>query len=64
MWFEFPQERKELLIDEDAELEEVDDKIITLTLKEPEECESVEELYQLAKQKGYKPGWAYIQAKD
>ncbi|SUM72780.1 DEAD/DEAH box helicase [Staphylococcus hominis] len=63
--FEFPQEREEteLLIDEDAELEEVDDKIITLTLKEPEECESVEELYQLAKQKGYKPGWAYIQAK-
>lgn len=63
--FEFPQEREEteLLIDEDAELEEVDDKVITLTLKKPEECESVEELYQLAKQKGYKPGWAYIQAK-
>ena len=49
---------------ENAELEEVtEDKVIQLNLKTAEECESVEELYQLAKDKGYKPGWAYVQAK-
>ena len=36
---------------------------IRLAKKRPEECESIEELYELAKAKDYKPGWAYHQAK-
>ena len=36
---------------------------IRLSKKRPEECESIEELYELAKAKDYKPGWAYHQAK-
>lgn len=62
---EFPKEEQEdydLILN--AELEEVtEDKVFQLNLKTAEECESVEELYQLAKENGYKPGWAYIQAK-
>ena len=37
--------------------------MIQLNLKTPEECNSMKELYQLAKQNNYKPGWAYIQGK-
>lgn len=62
---EFPKEMQEdydLILN--AELEEVtEDKVIQLNLKTAEECETVEELYQLAKENGYKPGWAYVQAK-
>lgn len=62
---EFPKEMQEdydLILN--AELEEVtEDKVIQLNLKTAEECESIEELYQLAKENGYKPGWAYVQAK-
>ncbi|MGD3155778.1 DEAD/DEAH box helicase [Staphylococcus warneri] len=63
--FEFPkEEQQDYELMENAELEEVtEDKVIQLNLKTAEECESVEELYQLAKDKGYKPGWAYVQAK-
>jgi len=62
---EFPKEEQEGYdLIENAELEEVtEDKVIQLNLKTAEECESVEELYQLAKENGYKPGWAYVQAK-
>ncbi len=62
---EFPKEEQadyDLVLN--AELEEVtEDKVFQLNLKTAEECESVEELYQLAKENGYKPGWAYVQAK-
>lgn len=56
------EKEKELL---DIELEEIteEDVKITLDFREPEDCNSVEELYQLAKSRGYKPGWAYMQAK-
>ena len=30
----------------------------------PADCKSVKELFALAKKKGYKPGWAYHQAKE
>ena len=62
---EFPKEEQERYdLIENAELEEVtEDKVFQLNLKTAEECESVEELYQLAKENGYKPGWAYVQAK-
>ena len=61
---EFPKEEpQDLSIDESAELEEVTEEMITLNLKTPEDCNSMKEMYQLAKQNNYKPGWAYIQGK-
>lgn len=63
--FEFPkEEQQDYEHMENAELEEVtEDKVIQLNLKTAEDCESVEELYEVAKANGYKPGWAYVQAK-
>ncbi|AXF54595.1 DEAD/DEAH box helicase [Salicibibacter kimchii] len=50
--------------DESAELEEVKESpVITIDFREPEDCKSMKELYDLAKNRGYKPGWAYYQAK-
>ena len=61
---EFETEATDYHIDESRELEEItEENIITLNFKTPEECKNVEELYELAKDNGYKPGWAYIQAK-
>ena len=53
----------ELEVDETAELEEKEIETITLDFRTPDDCNSMSELYQLAKNKGYKPGWAYIQGK-
>lgn len=52
-------------VDKQASLAEVtkNDVDITLDFRDPEDCKSVEELYQLAKNRNYKPGWAYVQAK-
>ncbi|WP_154836183.1 DEAD/DEAH box helicase [Staphylococcus pasteuri] len=62
--FEFPkEEEKPITVDESAELEEVTEEMIQLNLKTPEDCNNMKELYQLAKQNNYKPGWAYIQGK-
>lgn len=56
--------REELDIDETAALEEITEAdVITLDFRSPEDCNSVEELYELAKNRGYKPGWAYMNAK-
>lgn len=51
----------ELEVIEQAKLEEV--KRRELIIKEPDEMHSVSDLYAMAKAKGYKPGWAYMQAK-
>ncbi len=65
--YEFKQEEKEVEILEDEKLVEITDaennNIITINTKEPEDCKTVQELYDLAKARGYKPGWAYYQAK-
>ena len=54
----------EYQIDESRELEEItEDNIIRLNFKEPKDCKNMEELYQLAKDRNYKPGWAYYQGK-
>ena len=52
-------------VDKEARLEEVKKENINIVLdfREPEDCQTVEELYQLAKNRKYKPGWAYVQAK-
>lgn len=56
--------REDLEVDETAALEEITEAdVITLDFRSPEDCNSVEELYELAKNRGYKPGWAYMNAK-
>lgn len=35
----------------------------TIDYRKPEDCKNMAELYQLAKNKGFKPGWAYYQGK-
>lgn len=59
------EERKEYEVEEDAELEEVNenDFEVTLDFREPEDCKNMSELYELAKNRNYKPGWAYFQGK-
>ena len=55
-------ETKEMDIDETAELKELN-TAITLDFREPEDCKNMKELHELAKNKNYKSGWVYIQAK-
>ncbi|WP_337970304.1 DEAD/DEAH box helicase [Virgibacillus salexigens] len=57
------QEPKEYEVDETAELEEVTESDIVLDFRDPEDCKNMKELYQLAKHRNYKPGWAYYQGK-
>jgi len=51
--------------DETAELQEVQkgDISIKMDFREPRDCKNIQELYDLAKNRGYKKGWAYHQAK-
>ena len=57
--------REELDIDETATLEQItEDDIITLDFREPKDCNSMQELYDLAKHRGHKPGWAFYQGKS
>lgn len=60
---EVQEKESEMDVDSAAELEEVDKETITLNFKEPEDCNSMKELSELAKARGYKPGWSYYQAK-
>src|SRR5690625_5076976 len=60
------KEQKDYKIDESAELEEVKEEekqLIELNFKTPDECGSFSELAALGKSLGYKPGWAWHQAK-
>lgn len=55
---------EELEVDATAELEEITEAdVITLDFREPEDCKNMQELYDLAKHRNYKPGWAYHQGK-
>lgn len=58
---------REVTYEEDkaATLEEVTKENITITLdfREPADCKNMKELYQLAKSRGYKRGWAFHQGK-
>lgn len=61
--FEFKQEEKDVE-HIDSELIEVGSQApITIDYREPKDCKDMSELYKLAKNKGYKPGWAYFQGK-
>jgi superfamily II DNA or RNA helicase len=59
------KEQKGYEVDEAAEVEEVDESELEVTLdfRKPEDCKSMKELYELAKNRSYKPGWAYYQGK-
>lgn len=59
------KEQQDYEVDETAELEEINEEDIEVTLdfREPSDCKSMQELYDLAKNRGYKPGWAYHQGK-
>lgn len=58
-------ERKDYDKDTAAELEQITemDVEIKLDFREPSDCKNMKELYELAKNRGYKPGWAYHQGK-
>jgi hypothetical protein len=65
------EERKsEIEIDESAELMKVGETKITLNFENnkyynmtEDEASTVEDLYAIARAKGFKPGWAYMAAK-
>lgn len=56
---------KEYDVDEAAELEQVEkgEFEVKLDFREPSDCKDMKELYELAKNRGYKRGWAYHQGK-
>lgn len=61
--YEFKAEEKETK-QIDSELVEVGSfKGFTTDYREPKDCKNMSELYQLAKARNYKPGWAYYQGK-
>lgn len=58
-----PRVEREIEEITDAELIQVESQTFTMDYREPTDCSSMRELQELAKNKGYKPGWAYYQAK-
>lgn len=56
---------------EEIEVEEIESELVeidslgefTTDYREPKDCKDMGELYKLAKNKGYKPGWAFYQGK-
>lgn len=61
---EQPIEVKETVYEEvDQDLEKVDKFEMKLNFKTAEECSSLKELQELGKEKNYKKGWAWVQAK-
>lgn len=57
------KEIKDYEVNEEAELQEVTEKDIKLDFREPSDCKDMKELYELAKHRGYKKGWAFHQGK-
>lgn len=55
---------KELEEIKDVQLVEVESKPFVLDYREPSDCTSLKELQDLARNRGYRPGWAYYQAKQ
>lgn len=62
--FKVIREAKDLDEIKDAQLVEVESKPVTLDYRDPKDCHSLKELQDLARNRGYKPGWAYYQAKQ
>ncbi|WP_281828851.1 DEAD/DEAH box helicase [Lactobacillus amylolyticus] len=67
---EIEAEGSELEEDRQAKIEKIGEFKMTANYelnawarKKPEDAQKVEDLYKIAKARGYKPGWAYMQAK-
>ena len=60
--YEFPVQSRELEEQHAAKLEKIEG--FRLNFDTAENCHSYAELREFAKRKGYKPGWAYYQAKE
>lgn len=57
-----PEIKQNVLIEDiNEELQEI--KEIQLDFREPKDCKNMSELYELAKNRGFKKGWAYYQGK-
>ena len=56
-----PKKTRKLTTDEDAELIKVEG--FHLDFETPDDCHTYDELLSYAKRRGYKPGWAYYQAR-
>lgn len=59
------KQQRDYELDKAAQLEEItkEDIHITLDFREPSDCKTMKELYDLAKHRGYKRGWAFHQGK-
>lgn len=57
----FPKQSREIKEEKQAVLQKIEGFV--LTYDSPNQCNSYAELLSYAKKKGYKPGWAYYQAK-
>ena len=53
----------EMAVIQDVQLVEVESKPMVLDYREPSDCHSLQELQDLAKNRGYKSGWAWHQAR-
>ncbi|HZJ77134.1 MAG TPA: helicase, partial [Oscillospiraceae bacterium] len=60
---EFRAEEKEVKQIESELVEVGSFKGFVTDYREPQDCRNMSELYQLAKNRGYRPGWAYYQGK-
>lgn len=56
-----PKRTRKLTADEDAELIQIEG--FKLDFDTPDDCHTYDELLAYAKKRGYKPGWAYYQAR-
>lgn len=54
---------RELEVIQNAQLVEVESKPMVLDYREPSDCRTLQELQELAKNRGYKSGWAWYQAR-
>lgn len=60
--YEYPKKEREIEEEQTAALEKIEGFRLNFTT--PKDCNSYAELREYARRKGYKPGWAYYQAKE
>lgn len=62
---EIKERESEYEVEESAELEQVTEskERMIMDYREPEDCKNMKEIHELAKNRQYKPGWAFFQGK-
>lgn len=60
--YEYPKKEREISEERFTALEKIEG--FTLNFTTPDSCHSYAELREYAKRKGYKPGWAYYEARE